>query len=168
MDLFKFFDELKKKYPAQNELSRPLFVAIFIPVRLVYWPYVCSEFWMDSIAELQAAQPRQPVQVVATFLVANILLTGLQFFWGTLIDSAITLIVFEISVGLFIWSQKKGAPKPTGKQEAFAIFEMQKGADMLGGQMWYPACRQTNKGSGRWKQWEHPLLLNDSFRPEFI
>lgn len=89
MDLFKFIEELKKKFPVANELSRNLFVAIFIPIRLMYWPYVCSQFWVDSIAELQAEQPRQPVPVVVTFLVFNILLTGLQFFWGTLIAKGI-------------------------------------------------------------------------------
>ena len=43
----------------------------------------------DSVAELQSEAPRQPAALVLTFLVANVLLTGLQFFWGTLIAKGI-------------------------------------------------------------------------------
>ena len=43
----------------------------------------------DSVAELQSDAPRQPAALVLTFLVANVLLTGLQFFWGMLIAKGI-------------------------------------------------------------------------------
>ena len=43
----------------------------------------------DSFAELQSEVPRQPTALVMTFLVANILLTGLQFFWGSLIAKGV-------------------------------------------------------------------------------
>ena len=92
-------------------------------------------------------------------------------FWGTLIDSFITLVVFQISVGMFMWSQKKGMPLPTGKQEAFAIYEMNKAAGGPGNSMWYPVCRQTSKPHpryGGWHQWKKPLLLNNSYHQEFI
>ena len=120
MDLFKFYPAIKEAYPAANEAVRTSFAAIFIPIRIIYWPYVCSEFWAgaprsalrapraarrapptaatdgrrpprraDSLGELGAEHSKQPVPVVATFLVANILLTGLQFFWGGLIAKGI-------------------------------------------------------------------------------
>ena len=41
------------------------------------------------MAELQSESPRQPTALVMTFLVANILLTGLQFFWGFLIAKGV-------------------------------------------------------------------------------
>ena len=43
----------------------------------------------DSVAELQSDTPRQPAALVLIFLVANVLLTGLQFFWGTLIAKGV-------------------------------------------------------------------------------
>jgi len=43
----------------------------------------------DSFAELKSEVPRQPTALVMTFLVANILLTGLQFFWGFLIAKGV-------------------------------------------------------------------------------
>ena len=43
----------------------------------------------DSLNELNAEQARQPAGVILIFLVANILLTGLQFFWGSLIVKGI-------------------------------------------------------------------------------
>jgi len=124
MDLFKFYPSLKHSLPVANENVRVAFVAIFIPVRIVYWPYVCSEFWRgdsalpfpagfpapslgcsrspqphcrravaahtDSVDELLAEeQATQPKAIVVIFLVANVLLTGLQFFWGALIAKGI-------------------------------------------------------------------------------
>jgi len=90
MDLFKFYPSLKQSLPVANENVRVAFVAIFIPVRIVYWPYVCSEFWRDSVDELLAEeQATQPKAIVVIFLVANVLLTGLQFFWGALIAKGI-------------------------------------------------------------------------------
>jgi len=93
MDLFKFYPALKKAMPLTNENVRTAFVVFFIPVRIVYWPYVCSEFWQDSFAELQSESPRQPTALVVTFLVANILLTGLQFFWGFLIAKGVVKMI---------------------------------------------------------------------------
>ena len=43
----------------------------------------------DSMGELQAENARQPRAVVLTFLVANVLLTSLQFFWGSKIAKAV-------------------------------------------------------------------------------
>jgi hypothetical protein len=89
MDLFKFYPSIKAAMPVANENVRTAFVVVFIPVRIIYWPYVCSEFWKDSFAELQKENTRQPTALVLTFLVANILLTGLQFFWGVLIAKGV-------------------------------------------------------------------------------
>ena len=45
VDLFKFYPSLKNAMPLTNENVRTAFVVIFIPIRIVYWPYICSEFW---------------------------------------------------------------------------------------------------------------------------
>merc|ERR1712194_267729 len=42
-----------------------------------------------GLTELSSEVPRQPTALVMTFLVANILLTGLQFFWGFLIAKGV-------------------------------------------------------------------------------
>ena len=78
MDLFKFYPALKNAMPLTNEnvrtspdptptptptptpkpepepepdpnQVRTAFVVIFIPIRIVYWPYVCSEFWQGAL-----------------------------------------------------------------------------------------------------------------------
>ena len=49
MDLFKFYPALKNAMPLTNENVRTAFVVIFIPIRIVYWPYVCSEFWQGDL-----------------------------------------------------------------------------------------------------------------------
>ena len=52
-------------------------------------PTVSAARRADSLNELNAEQARQPAGVILIFLVANILLTGLQFFWGSLIVKGI-------------------------------------------------------------------------------
>ena len=55
MDLFKFYPALKKAMPLTNENVRTAFVVVFIPVRIVYWPYVCSEFWQGALCSKSAS-----------------------------------------------------------------------------------------------------------------
>ena len=40
MDLFKFYPAIRDAMPVANENVRVAFVAVFIPMRLMYWPYV--------------------------------------------------------------------------------------------------------------------------------
>ena len=54
MDLFKFYPSLKNAMPLTNENVRTAFVVIFIPIRIVYWPYICSEFWKGEPCRIGA------------------------------------------------------------------------------------------------------------------
>ena len=51
MDLFKLFKTLQAEMPVAYKTSRNLFAAIFVPMRNLYWPYVCSEFWLGDAPE---------------------------------------------------------------------------------------------------------------------
>jgi len=88
IDLFKQYKGLSSRYPITNELSRNIFAVSFLALRVVYWPYVCYTFWADSWVEYQKVD-RVPLYCILSFCVANILLTGLQFFWGSLIISTV-------------------------------------------------------------------------------
>ena len=55
MDLFKFYPSLKNAMPLTNENVRTAFVVIFIPIRIVYWPYICSEFWQGEPCRIGGA-----------------------------------------------------------------------------------------------------------------
>ena len=82
VDIFKYFPDLKAKFPALNDLCRVAFAVSFILLRLLLWPYVSFEFWTGSLALLQEGKAHS-IFVVSVFLGANIFLTGLQFFWGS-------------------------------------------------------------------------------------
>ena len=88
VDFFKQFKNYAKDYPGVYSASRTIFGVSFILVRLIWWPIVCYSFWKDSI-ELYMSGNAHSNFVVLAFLVANILLTGLQFIWGRLIVAAV-------------------------------------------------------------------------------
>lgn len=89
VDFFKDFPTLRNpkinpKLAQLNELSRIMFAALFLSIRVVYWPYVSMQFWGDSIDALVTKTSGYPVfqfEIVMTML-ANIGLTLLQFYWG--------------------------------------------------------------------------------------
>lgn len=81
VDVFKFFPELKSQFAALYTLALYSFAVSFILLRLVIWPYISLSFWSLSIELLDGGKSHSRL-VVIIFLVANILMTGLQFFWG--------------------------------------------------------------------------------------
>lgn len=83
-DFFKYIPSLKTSYPKLYDLSSLSFGVSFIAIRLIMWPYISYDFWTDSISLLQSGKAHSTL-VVATFLVANVFLTGLQFMWGKMI-----------------------------------------------------------------------------------
>jgi len=94
MDLMKQYKGLSSHYPVLNELNRNVFAVIFLCVRVVYWPYICYMFWADSITLMQKpSAERVPLFVIWSFCLSNILLTGLQFFWGSLILRGIAKVL---------------------------------------------------------------------------
>ena len=83
-DFFRYIPKLRTEYPSLFRLSSYSFGVSFIIIRMIMWPYICYDFWMDSIYLIQSGEAHSNL-VVVTFLVANVFLTGLQFFWGKLI-----------------------------------------------------------------------------------
>lgn len=82
VDIFKYFPDLKEKYPTLNEICRISFAVSFIIIRLFVWPYISYYFWVGSLDVLNSGKAHSSM-VVIVFLVANLFLTGLQFFWGS-------------------------------------------------------------------------------------
>lgn len=82
VDIFKYFPDLKNRFPMVNEVSRVLFALFFIVLRLIIWPYISYDFWIGSYDLLSTGKAHSNF-VVAFFLGANFFLTFLQFFWGS-------------------------------------------------------------------------------------
>jgi hypothetical protein len=87
VDIFKMFPELQSKYPTLNSISRWTFGVLFILVRIIYWPIVSYSFWTGSISII-ATKRSHSLPVTIIYLLANIFMTGLQFFWGSKIVSS--------------------------------------------------------------------------------
>jgi hypothetical protein len=82
VDIFKYFPELKDNMSIVNEVCRVTFAVSFIAIRIIMWPIVSYQFWLDSFDLLQTGAAHSNF-VVGVFLGANIFLTGLQFLWGS-------------------------------------------------------------------------------------
>ena len=81
VDATKAFKSLRNSFPRTNQVSRIAFALSFFAVRMVWWPIVSLDFWRLSLSALRQGTAHSTF-IVGTFLVGNIFLTGLQFFWG--------------------------------------------------------------------------------------
>jgi hypothetical protein len=88
VDFFKAFPLARSRHAALNEASRVAFAAGFLAIRCVWWPIVSYCFWCDIIAD-QREEARTPFHLPLIFAVCNVLMTGLQFFWGSKIVAAL-------------------------------------------------------------------------------
>lgn len=82
VDIFAKFPRLCERFPTVNSVSRLLFAFLFLVSRVIYFPILDYSFWMDNYELHQSGKVRQYLPIVF-FLVANIFMTGLQFFWGS-------------------------------------------------------------------------------------
>ena len=82
VELCTLVPSLKRTDRRVYEVAKVLFGVSFIGVRILYWPLVCSHFWVDSLRALAATHPPGKPSVVVAFLVANAVLTAIQFKWG--------------------------------------------------------------------------------------
>ena len=71
-----------------SEVLKMLFAVLFLAIRTAYWPVVSYGFWQDTLGALSDGSVHS-VPAAVIFLVANVGLTGLQFYWTTLIISGI-------------------------------------------------------------------------------
>ena len=81
VDVFKFFPELKQRYPTVNALARYSFAASYTILRLMLWPFQSVAIWKTSIQLLNSGEYHSFAAVIFV-LVTHIALTILQYFWG--------------------------------------------------------------------------------------
>ena len=107
---------------------RTIFALLFILLRLILWPFQCFGFWLTSLYLIcshykvnvasypilvklfefipyKITKPCHSIVVVTFFVVANLLLTMLQYYWG------VTIFGF-----LFVKKPKEKAEVVTKKQ----------------------------------------------------
>jgi hypothetical protein len=84
VDFFDRFQYFAEKYPRLNEFCRVSFAVAFILLRLIAWPIVSKDFWVGSITHLMNGNGHSAI-VIVFFLLANVFLTLLQFYFGWLI-----------------------------------------------------------------------------------
>ena len=105
--LVKHTKQVKAHFPITNEAVRNVFAVSFLWVRGFYWPYCSIAFWRTQLAIFAAqaaaaasATARKPAPppllqtpTIYTFLACNVLMTGLQWYWASIILTAIWRLV---------------------------------------------------------------------------
>lgn len=81
VDIFAKFPRYQEKFPLLNTVCRLLFAALFVLSRVIYFPILDYHFWRHCYSMHYNNEIRQYTPVLF-FLIANIFMTGLQFFWG--------------------------------------------------------------------------------------
>jgi len=89
VDLFKQFPALREPLSVTNEAVRTVFAILFLIFRGFYWPFCSIWFWGDTLAMLASPTPAVGTPVIAVFLVCNVLMTFLQWYWASLIVKAL-------------------------------------------------------------------------------
>jgi len=62
------------------------FAVAFIIFRIILWPLACYYFWIDMLAMHNSTDPNKQMhsfEIGCIFMVVNVLLTLLQFYWLT-------------------------------------------------------------------------------------
>lgn len=75
------FPFLKTDYPYIYEISKWSFGVLFLLIRLVMWTYVSVWYWIDTVHLIRDGNPHS-LFVVGYYCFANVVLTGMQYFWG--------------------------------------------------------------------------------------
>jgi len=83
VDFFRMHKSLAEKYSTINEMARVAFAVLFLLIRCIYWPFVCVDFWRNSL------KSDAPGLLLVIWYVANIGMTLLQYFWGALVVKGI-------------------------------------------------------------------------------
>jgi len=79
VDLFRQNKQLAKDCHSFNETARVLFAVSFLSLRCIYWPFVCYSFWRNLLSSMA------PMGLKAVWMGFNLGLTGLQYYWGSLV-----------------------------------------------------------------------------------
>jgi hypothetical protein len=83
LDSFKYVPVLAKNYPSLNTACKAIFAASFFIIRIFIWPFVSYGLFNNCVDVLLNGKAHSTF-VVCFFLFANIFLTGLQFYWASL------------------------------------------------------------------------------------
>ena len=67
-----------------NQCSRVIFALSFIILRLILWPFVTYKYFIGAFDIIQKGTAHSPFVVLFVGF-ASIFLTGLQFYWGSII-----------------------------------------------------------------------------------
>ena len=85
VDLFKHIPEWRNKYPIINNISRISFVILFFIFRVIGWPILSYSFWKNMLNIIFENQENTTIYykyIAILFLLANIFMTFLQFYWA--------------------------------------------------------------------------------------
>lgn len=103
VDIFAKFPRYIDTIPYLNTVSRLLFAGLFLLSRVIYFPILDYYFWTDSYNLHMRGGVRNYFPLVF-FLVSNVFMTGLQFFWGAKMLG-------------FVQNTMSGKPKKTGEKK---------------------------------------------------
>jgi hypothetical protein len=83
VDIFAKFPRFRTRWEGLNAVSRVLFVASFMAARVFYFPYLDLRFWRHCYRVISNNEYVHSYPVFYFFLISNIFMTGLQFFWAS-------------------------------------------------------------------------------------
>lgn len=92
---------LGKNFPVLMKVLGVAFAVCFILFRVILWPYVSFEFFIDGLELLRTGTAHKDY-VVYTFMVCNVGLTLLQFLWLTEIVNTARKLLFAKDATLSI------------------------------------------------------------------
>ena len=81
VSLTKSFPFLKTNYPQVYEVSKWSFGVLFLVIRLVMWTHVSVYYWMDTVTLIRSGAAHSNF-VLFYYCFANVVLSGMQYFWG--------------------------------------------------------------------------------------
>lgn len=83
VDIFAKFPRFRVRFEGLNAVSRVLFVVAFMSARVFYFPYLDFRFWHHCYRVISNNEYVHSYPVFYFFLLSNIFMTGLQFFWAS-------------------------------------------------------------------------------------
>jgi hypothetical protein len=81
MELFKLLPACRDEFPGLARAFRHVFTASFTLIRLLYWPFVCAQFFTDCTRSIRSGET-QSRAIVLLYMATNAGLTVLQYIWG--------------------------------------------------------------------------------------
>eukprot|EP00164_Ancoracysta_twista_P002098 GFYU01002773.1.p1 GENE.GFYU01002773.1~~GFYU01002773.1.p1 ORF type:complete len:278 (-),score=66.65 GFYU01002773.1:216-1049(-) len=109
VDMFELLPSLGKRYPLLKLLVSAGFSFCFITFRLLLWPFVTYDMWVNTFSLLSTGAQHSTV-VPVLFLTASVVLTTLQYMWG----KTVVRVTWDVICGK---EQKSSIDAPEKKLE---------------------------------------------------